>query len=73
MHQSVTNFYVIGSNQHAQLGVQEKWLHEPKPINFGVRVLHVACGAYFSVLLLESGEIYGMGYGLSKLVIQPKR
>ncbi|CAE7275910.1 UVR8 [Symbiodinium natans] len=60
--------YAAGDNNHGQLGTGGSGSSEAFPVPtkmdlsaLGAKVASVAAGCWFSLLLLESGEVYGVG------------
>eukprot|EP00808_Paulinella_micropora_P012903 g6567.t1 len=59
------DLYVMGSNEHGQLGLGEdvKHVYNPTRLPLAGPAVQMSCGEEFTMLLLENGDVYVMGKG----------
>lgn len=57
--------YVMGANDYGQLGIGTVGTPSPEPVYLqsiqGIPVLQIACGAFHSLVLTVSGNIFAFG------------
>ncbi|CAD8085579.1 unnamed protein product [Paramecium sonneborni] len=58
--QQITTLLIEGSNKQGQLGITQQQT-ELKEHNYGVKILNIACGGYFTLLLLETQQCCLLG------------
>ncbi|CAD8180558.1 unnamed protein product [Paramecium pentaurelia] len=69
--QQITTLLIEGSNKQGQLGITQQQT-ELKEHNYGVRILNIACGGYFTLMLLETQQCCLLGFNITKMIDIPK-